>query len=437
MSAEQWRSIVSKYFRPEDVDKALYVIDHESGGRADAVGDNGASHGLFQLNDHGLGSGMSVDDRLDPEKNIAAAAKAVYGGSGWKPWGEGNTFHGATFGSLGNNPYPGDGGTTGSTGGGGGGSTTTPANPLLSGLQTRIKTYEDKLDALQSGEPTTNENGEHDDWADQVKIYGGLLNTAYQRYGQLDNGPAKDPDHITPQAAFNNQVEEDKLKQDQAQQEIDRFFKGQGESRSRAQLGLQGKEDLIKYGTSGGKTKFSYADLGAGFAKAAGLMGLGPNDTAIGYSGTTEIDPMGDMARWDADQGYSGGAPAAAGNFSSPGYIPGNAGADLGGGLDSGGLGSAVGGSIGDTFRGIGDGLQGGLGRRTGNAIRDRLSSLGAGLGGNNVAPPSARDDWMRPPPAIAGPREPGSAPLGMPFGPQAPPWQPPAWLRGAGRFGQ
>ena len=108
-SVERWRKLVEKYFKPEDVDKALYVINGESGGNPTASGDGGNSIGLFQMNmGGGLGTGSSASQLSDPEFNIRLAAQAVYGGSGWKPWGEGALYQGKPFGALGNNPYPGD-----------------------------------------------------------------------------------------------------------------------------------------------------------------------------------------------------------------------------------------------------------------------------------------------------------------------------------------
>lgn len=105
---EQWRQLVSKYFQPEDVDKALYVINGESGGNPSIAGDGGNSIGLFQMNmGGGLGTGSNAKQLSDPEYNIKLAAQAVYGGSGWKPWGEGSTYQGKPFGALGNNPYGG------------------------------------------------------------------------------------------------------------------------------------------------------------------------------------------------------------------------------------------------------------------------------------------------------------------------------------------
>jgi hypothetical protein len=103
---EQYRSLVSKYFAPEDVNKALYVMSYESGGNPSASGDGGHSIGLFQLHDNGVGAGMG-DSRYDPEENIKAAARAVYS-DGWGAWGENNLYEGQVFGALGNHPYPGD-----------------------------------------------------------------------------------------------------------------------------------------------------------------------------------------------------------------------------------------------------------------------------------------------------------------------------------------
>lgn len=52
------------------------VMLSESGGRPDAIGDNGHSVGLFQLHDQGYGHGMG-DQRFDPELNADRAAKGL------------------------------------------------------------------------------------------------------------------------------------------------------------------------------------------------------------------------------------------------------------------------------------------------------------------------------------------------------------------------
>lgn len=111
----QWLPLLRKYFREEDLDKAMYVLQWESSGNPNARSDSGG-YGLFQLNDGGLGEGLTEAQRLDPETNVRTAAAAVYGGSGWKPWGEGSEVYNypydpntgkGRFGSLGDRPYGG------------------------------------------------------------------------------------------------------------------------------------------------------------------------------------------------------------------------------------------------------------------------------------------------------------------------------------------
>ena len=56
------------------LDRALAyasLMEQESGGTEDAVGDNGHSVGLFQLHDQGAGHGLTVEQRKDPEVQYA------------------------------------------------------------------------------------------------------------------------------------------------------------------------------------------------------------------------------------------------------------------------------------------------------------------------------------------------------------------------------
>jgi soluble lytic murein transglycosylase-like protein len=75
---DQWDSLLNrvgqKYNVPPMFLKAVMLI--ESGGRPDAVGDNGHSVGLFQLHDMGYGHGMG-DTRFDPEANAERAARGL------------------------------------------------------------------------------------------------------------------------------------------------------------------------------------------------------------------------------------------------------------------------------------------------------------------------------------------------------------------------
>lgn len=106
---ERWRSLVAKYFPPKEVDKALWVIQWESGGRPDAIGDGGAARGLFQIQDSRNFSNRPDAAYLDnPENNIRYAAQELgAAGGNWGAWGEGTTYNGKVFGALGNHPFPG------------------------------------------------------------------------------------------------------------------------------------------------------------------------------------------------------------------------------------------------------------------------------------------------------------------------------------------
>lgn len=117
---ERWRSLVAKYFPPELVDKALWTIQHESGGNPGAVGDGGAARGLFQIQDKRNFSNRPDAAYLDnPENNIKYAAQELGAASGnFGAWGEGTTYNGQPFGAFGNNQYPG-GAPMSSQGGGG------------------------------------------------------------------------------------------------------------------------------------------------------------------------------------------------------------------------------------------------------------------------------------------------------------------------------
>lgn len=77
---EQWRQLVSQYFRPEDVNKALYIISKESGGVSQVQHGGGPGTGLFQVEHGGYWPGRpSQQELLDPATNIAYAASMVYG----------------------------------------------------------------------------------------------------------------------------------------------------------------------------------------------------------------------------------------------------------------------------------------------------------------------------------------------------------------------
>jgi hypothetical protein len=99
----RWKDLVAKYFRAEQVLNALNVINIESGGDTEAVGDRfpirgilAPSIGLFQirsLKGRDKAAGFSnVADFIKalkgPEYNIKYAAN-LWNSSGWKPWSSG------------------------------------------------------------------------------------------------------------------------------------------------------------------------------------------------------------------------------------------------------------------------------------------------------------------------------------------------------------
>ena len=106
---ERWRATVAKYFPPQLVDKALWTIQHESGGNPGAVGDGGRARGLFQIQDQTAFSNRPDAAWLDnPENNIKYAAQNLGAATGnFAAWGENNTYDGKPFGAFGNNAYPG------------------------------------------------------------------------------------------------------------------------------------------------------------------------------------------------------------------------------------------------------------------------------------------------------------------------------------------
>jgi soluble lytic murein transglycosylase-like protein len=87
---EEWRSLVSSYFAPTDVDKALRVISCESGGDPNAQNPSSGAAGLFQhipryWPERAALVGLPGASIFDPVANVAAAAYLVYT-EGWSPW---------------------------------------------------------------------------------------------------------------------------------------------------------------------------------------------------------------------------------------------------------------------------------------------------------------------------------------------------------------
>jgi transglycosylase-like protein with SLT domain len=87
---EEWRSLVSAYFAPEDVDLALRVISCESGGDPNAQNRSSGAAGLFQQiprywEARAASAGMPGASIFDPIANVAASAYLAYT-EGWGHW---------------------------------------------------------------------------------------------------------------------------------------------------------------------------------------------------------------------------------------------------------------------------------------------------------------------------------------------------------------
>mgnify|MGYP003131471041 FL=1 len=89
---QDWQPLIEKYFKAEDVNKAMRIIFCESSGRSNAVGinTNGTRDvGLWQFNDDTWdwlkGKLKIKKDRYDPETSTAVASWLVYN-DGWFHW---------------------------------------------------------------------------------------------------------------------------------------------------------------------------------------------------------------------------------------------------------------------------------------------------------------------------------------------------------------
>lgn len=88
---EQWRPLVTKYFKAEDVNLALRVMGCESGGNPWADNPYSSASGLFQhimryFPSRAAAAGFPGGSVWDPETNIAASAYLRYSNGGWRDW---------------------------------------------------------------------------------------------------------------------------------------------------------------------------------------------------------------------------------------------------------------------------------------------------------------------------------------------------------------
>lgn len=97
---EQWRSLVAAYFPASEVERALCIMGHESGGNPGANNPSSSAAGLFQflrstwdqLVPSSVTGGSYDSGRVyDPTANVAAAAwlQGADGWHHWSPWNRG------------------------------------------------------------------------------------------------------------------------------------------------------------------------------------------------------------------------------------------------------------------------------------------------------------------------------------------------------------
>src|SRR5215468_11883315 len=90
LTHDEMYALVRGHGAEPDVDWAMVTgAKAESNWNTDAIGDNGHSVGLWQMHDQGLGAGMTVAERADPDISCEVmrphyeAAYAVAGDEGY------------------------------------------------------------------------------------------------------------------------------------------------------------------------------------------------------------------------------------------------------------------------------------------------------------------------------------------------------------------
>jgi hypothetical protein len=90
----RWRSLVTTHFAPDEVDRAMQILECESHGDPYAKNPRSSAAGLFQFLratwDHAAGQldlpSYAAGGPYDPTANIEAAAWLVSEGGGWGHW---------------------------------------------------------------------------------------------------------------------------------------------------------------------------------------------------------------------------------------------------------------------------------------------------------------------------------------------------------------
>lgn len=125
------------------------------------------------------------------------------------------------------------------------------------------------------------------------------------RQRALDMDATAIAQHNAELATVRERLARDEISIEQASTEIDRILSGQQESRARADLITSSQQAAAPYGTTGGKSSFTGADLGAGATATLRQLGhANPGQAeAIRFPGTITMDPARLMAEGDAALG--------------------------------------------------------------------------------------------------------------------------------------
>jgi soluble lytic murein transglycosylase-like protein len=90
---EEWRPLVAGHFEPEDVDRVLCLMEHESGGNPNAANPRSSARGLMQVMASVWADEFDVtwDQLYEPEINLYVARQILdrQGFTAWAPYNRG------------------------------------------------------------------------------------------------------------------------------------------------------------------------------------------------------------------------------------------------------------------------------------------------------------------------------------------------------------
>jgi soluble lytic murein transglycosylase-like protein len=90
---EEWRPLVAGHFEPEDVDRILCLMEHESGGNPNAANPRSSASGLMQVMASVWADEFDVtwDQLYEPEINLYVARQILdrQGFTAWAPYNRG------------------------------------------------------------------------------------------------------------------------------------------------------------------------------------------------------------------------------------------------------------------------------------------------------------------------------------------------------------